>query len=135
MDDTAAAEHALTTEPQYIDAPLTAAAAFLVVNINDGDDAMDQARSVVASIEDLLKDIKIQVNSGIFTANVGISHHAWEALTRKPLRRNSSLSRRSRAPGTRRSPPRAISFTTSAPIRSISSWNSRRSYWRHSGMP
>ncbi|MER8018176.1 Dyp-type peroxidase [Streptomyces griseoluteus] len=85
MDYSAVAKHDLKTEPQYIDAPLTAAAAFLVLTINSGDEAMDKARSVVASIEDLIKDIKIQVNTGIFTCNLGISHHAWEPLTRKPL--------------------------------------------------
>ncbi|MER8033163.1 Dyp-type peroxidase [Streptomyces bauhiniae] len=85
MDYSAVAKHNLKTEPQYIDAPMTAAAAFLVLTINDGDEAMDKARSVVASIEDLLKDIKIQVNTGIFTANLGISHHAWGPLTGKPL--------------------------------------------------
>ncbi|MBJ7905613.1 Dyp-type peroxidase [Streptomyces sp. NPDC003656] len=82
----AAAKHALDTEPQYIDAPLTAAAAFLVLTVNSGEQAMDKARSVVASTDDLVKDIQIQqVNSSVFTCNVGISHHVWEPLTGKPL--------------------------------------------------
>ncbi|MEU6577344.1 Dyp-type peroxidase [Streptomyces sp. NPDC046805] len=89
MDQTAselaAEKQAIDTEPQYIDAPLTAAATFLVLVINDGEEAMATARSVVASTDDLIKDITIRVNGGPFTCNVGISHHAWEPLTGKPL--------------------------------------------------
>lgn len=91
MDPSAAQDtpgkHAVDTEPQYIDAPLTSAAAFLVLNINPGEKAMSTARSVVASWDDLVKDILVQVNKGTFTCNVGISHHAWAPLTGKPLPR------------------------------------------------
>jgi putative iron-dependent peroxidase len=73
------------TEPQYIDAPLSVSAAFLVLVINDGDQAMDTARSVVASTGDLIKDVSIRANRGLFTCNVGISHRVWQPLTGKPL--------------------------------------------------
>ena len=76
---------AITTEPQYIDAPLSAAAAFLVLVVADGDEAAATARSVVASTDDLIKDITIRANGATFTCNVGISHHGWPRLTGKPL--------------------------------------------------
>ena len=81
----AAEKHAIDTEPQYIDAPLSASAAFLVLVINDGDQATATARSVVASTDDLIKDVRIRANGGLFTCNVGISYHAWTPLTGKPL--------------------------------------------------
>jgi putative iron-dependent peroxidase len=73
------------TEPQYIDAPLSSSAAFLVLVINEGDQATATARAVVASTDDLIKDVRIRGKRGLFTCNVGISHHAWAPLTGKPL--------------------------------------------------
>ncbi|MEU6406733.1 Dyp-type peroxidase [Streptomyces sp. NPDC046985] len=81
----AAEQRAADTEPQYIDAPLTMAAAFLVLVIGGGEEAMSTARSVVASTGDLIKDLLVRDGSGTFTCNVGISHHAWAPLTGKPL--------------------------------------------------
>ncbi|MGY4719534.1 Dyp-type peroxidase [Naumannella huperziae] len=78
-------QHAIDTEPQYVDAPMTAAAAFLVLTINDGEEAAAKARSVVASTGDLIKDVNIRAADHIFTCNVGISHDAWGRLTDKPL--------------------------------------------------
>jgi putative iron-dependent peroxidase len=81
------AVHATDDEPQYIDAPLSSSAAFLVLVINDGEQAMATARSVVGSTGDLIKDVRIRANQGLFTCNVGISHNAWQPLTDKPLPR------------------------------------------------
>ncbi|WP_281663093.1 Dyp-type peroxidase [Paraburkholderia fungorum] len=79
-----AAQHALDTEPQYIDAPLSAAAAFLVLVVKDDAASIATARSVVASIDDLVKNVRIRANQAVFTCNVGISHRAWGPLTGKP---------------------------------------------------
>ncbi|MFP5022460.1 Dyp-type peroxidase [Pseudonocardia phyllosphaerae] len=67
-------------EPQDVDGPLTAAAAFLVLTINDGDAAMDTARSVVASTGDLIKNVRIRADGRPFSCNVGIGHRVWEQL-------------------------------------------------------
>ncbi len=82
MDDSA---QAIDTEPQDIDAPLSAAAAFLVLIVNDGDGALATARSVVASTSDLIKDVRIRAGGGLFSCNVGISAQVWPGLTGKPL--------------------------------------------------
>ncbi len=79
-----AAQHALDTEPQSIDAPLSAAAAFLVLVVKDDDASIATARSVVGSTDDLVKDVRIRADGGVFTCNVGISHRAWGPLTGKP---------------------------------------------------
>ena len=79
-----AAQHALDTEPQYIDAPMSAAAAFLVLVVKDDDASIATARSVVASTDDLVKDVRIRADRGVFTCNVGISHRVWGPLTGKP---------------------------------------------------
>ncbi|NML97737.1 Dyp-type peroxidase [Paraburkholderia sp. RP-4-7] len=79
-----AAQHALDTEPQYIDAPMSAAAAFLVLVVKDDDVSIATARSVVASTDDLVKDVRIRADRGVFTCNVGISHRVWGPLTGKP---------------------------------------------------
>ncbi|WP_265445732.1 Dyp-type peroxidase [Flexivirga meconopsidis] len=71
----------IDSQPQYIDNPLTRAAAFLVLTINDGDEAMAKARSVVASTGDLIKDVRIRSLKNIFTANVGIADRVWDGLT------------------------------------------------------
>ncbi|MGX1800108.1 hypothetical protein ACWIGN_30435, partial [Streptomyces albidoflavus] len=41
----------IAAEPQHIDAPLSAAAAFLVLVVKDGEEAAATARSVVASTD------------------------------------------------------------------------------------
>jgi porphyrinogen peroxidase len=82
-----AAQHALDAQPQYIDAPMSAAAAFLVLVVKDDDASIATARSVVASTDDLLKDVRIRAARGPFTCNVGISHRVWGPLTGKPAPR------------------------------------------------
>ncbi|SAK57652.1 Dyp-type peroxidase family protein [Caballeronia ptereochthonis] len=64
---------------------MSAAAAFLVLVVKDDDESIASARSVVGGIDDLVKDLRIRANSGLFTCNVGISHRIWESLTGKPL--------------------------------------------------
>ncbi|AMM18342.1 peroxidase [Burkholderia sp. PAMC 28687] len=79
-----AARRALDTEPQSIDAPLSTAAAFLILVIKDDDASIATARSVVGSTDDLVKDVRIRTEGGVFTCNVGISHRVWGPLTGKP---------------------------------------------------
>jgi porphyrinogen peroxidase len=68
-----AAQRALDTEPQSIDAPMSAAAAFLVLVVKDDDASIATARSVVSSTDDLVKDVRIRADGGVFTCNVGIA--------------------------------------------------------------
>jgi putative iron-dependent peroxidase len=82
---TVAAKLAIGSEPQYVDAPMTSSAAFLVLVVRDGEDALSTARSVVAGTDDLVKDVRVRANGRLFTCNVGISHRIWPALTSKPL--------------------------------------------------
>ena len=79
-----ATQRALDTEPQSIDAPLSTAAAFLILVIMDDDSSIATARSVVGSTDDLVKDVRIRTEGGVFTCNVGISHRVWGPLTGKP---------------------------------------------------
>lgn len=79
-----AARQALATEPQYIDGVLTTAAAFLTLTVKDDDASIATARSVVASTGDLIKNVRIRDDRGVFTCNVGISHRIWGPLTGKP---------------------------------------------------
>lgn len=74
----------VATEPQYIDNPLTRAAAFLVLTVDDGDDARNTARTVLAGTEDLIKDVRIRDLKDTFTVNVGIGARVWDDLTGKP---------------------------------------------------
>ncbi|WP_322102956.1 Dyp-type peroxidase [Paraburkholderia sp. J41] len=71
---------------QSIDAPLSSAAAFLVLNVKEDERALSQVRSVIAhNTDDLVKGIRLRSNTGLFTCNVGISHRIWTPLTRKPM--------------------------------------------------
>lgn len=79
------AQRARDTEPQSIDAPITATAAFLVLAAKDDSASMAIVQAVLASTDDLVKDVRIRAHGGLFTCNVGISHRAWGPLTAKPL--------------------------------------------------
>jgi porphyrinogen peroxidase len=71
------------TEPQAIDAPLSAAAAFLILVVKDDEASLAAVRAVLGQTEDLVKDIRVRTDSGLFTCNVGIAHRAWGPLTRQ----------------------------------------------------
>jgi len=80
-----AVQQTLDTEPQYIDAPLSVAAAFLVLTVKDDASSLARVRAVLGSTDDLIKNITVRDISGTFTCNVGIGHRAWAPLTRSPL--------------------------------------------------
>lgn len=79
-----AVQQTLDTEPQYIDAPLSIAAAFLVLTVRDDEASLSKVRSVLGSTDDLIKNITIRDISRTFTCNVGIAHRVWASLTGKP---------------------------------------------------
>ncbi|TMN24309.1 Dyp-type peroxidase [Pseudoxanthomonas sp. X-1] len=68
-------------EPQAIDAPLSIAATFLVLNVKDTPQAQASVRSTLGATGDLVKTITSRDLSRGFTCNVGIGSRVWEALT------------------------------------------------------
>nr|WP_250456232.1 Dyp-type peroxidase [Caballeronia sp. ATUFL_M2_KS44] len=68
-----------------MDAPLSTAAAFLILNVNDDNASIEQARSVLShNTDDLVKGVRLRSNTGLFTCNVGLSHRIWDRMTNKP---------------------------------------------------
>lgn len=80
-----AQQQAIDTEPQYIEANLTTHAVFLVLVVKDDDVSIATARDVVASTDDLIKDVRVRSAENLFICNVGISHRIWGPLTGRPL--------------------------------------------------
>lgn len=72
--------HGPAPEPQDVTAPLTAAAAFLVLRVGDDADATATARSVLASTSDLVKNVRIRADGAPFSCNVGIADRVWGRL-------------------------------------------------------
>lgn len=68
-------------EPQAIDAPLSIAATFLVLNVKDTPQAHATVRATLGATGDLIKTITSRDLSRGFTCNVGIGSRVWEALT------------------------------------------------------
>jgi len=75
---------AVDAEPQAIDAPLSVAAAFLVLGVRDDAASIATVRAVLGSTDDLIKNVAVRDISNTFTVNVGIGHRAWSALTGQP---------------------------------------------------
>jgi putative iron-dependent peroxidase len=69
-------------EPQSIDAPLSRAAVFLVVTIDDGHES--QVREVIADIGALVRTVGFRDLEGRLACNVGIGSDAWERLDLGP---------------------------------------------------
>ena len=69
-------------EPQQVDAPLTQHATFLVVTVNENADATRTARSALASVTDVIKNVAIRDRDSLLTCIVGIGSDAWGKLTR-----------------------------------------------------
>lgn len=82
-NDTTMGERA-NIQPQRVDAPLTQFATFLVLSVNDSPDAIKTARSTIAGIEDLTKNITIRDLNSLFTCTVGIGSNIWDKLTGLP---------------------------------------------------
>lgn len=75
-----ASHHGPAPEPQDVTAPLTAAAAFLVLRVGGGDAATATARSVLAATSDLVENVRIRSDGTPFSCNVGIADRVWERL-------------------------------------------------------
>lgn len=69
------------TAPQDIDAPLSIAAAFLVLAIKDDATSLATARSVLGGIDDLIKNVTVRDVTGTFSCIVGVGHRVWHSLT------------------------------------------------------
>ncbi|KAJ4504773.1 hypothetical protein HRR78_002486 [Exophiala dermatitidis] len=70
-------------EPQRVDAPLTQSATFLVLTINDKNDAaaISTVRSTLAGLDDLSKNVAIRDLQASFACTVGIGSEAWDQVT------------------------------------------------------
>ncbi|UFS60790.1 Dyp-type peroxidase [Subtercola endophyticus] len=73
-------------EPQSVNAPLSTAAIFLVVTINEGDEAAATARDVISDIGGLVRAVGFRDLGGHLSCNVGIGASAWSRFgqTSKP---------------------------------------------------
>ena len=80
-----AVDQSIDTEPQQVTAPLSIAAAFLVLTVKDDDASRATVKSVLGSTDDLIKNVIIRDVSGTFTCNVGIGQRIWGQVTGKPL--------------------------------------------------
>jgi putative iron-dependent peroxidase len=70
-------------EPQSVNAPLSTAAVFLVVTINDGAEAAATARAVIADIGGLIRTVGFRDLAGHLSCNVGIGAAAWQRFEQK----------------------------------------------------
>lgn len=68
--------------PQSVDAPLTGAAIFLVITLDDVH--IDAARDVVGGIEDLVKTVGFRGLDAHLSCTVGIGARVWAELTGHP---------------------------------------------------
>ncbi|MEF2976568.1 Dyp-type peroxidase [Subtercola sp. YIM 133946] len=64
-------------EPQSVNAPLSRAAIFLVVTINDEAGAVDTVRDVISDIGGLVRTVGFRDLAGHLSCNVGIGAAAW----------------------------------------------------------
>lgn len=67
-------------EPQPIDAPLSIAASFLVLTIERDAASLSTVRTVLGSLDDLIKNVLVRDVTGTFTCNVGIGANVWGPL-------------------------------------------------------
>src|SRR6478735_7103213 len=80
----ASMSHRILIEPQRVDAPLTSSATFLVLTINDGDEATSMVKSTLASVADLTKNVAIRDSSASFAVTAGIGSRVWDRITDVP---------------------------------------------------
>lgn len=79
------APHRVPIDAQSVDAPLTSAATFLVLSLNKSSaDNISTARSAVASVADLIKNIAVRDLDAQFACTVGIGSNVWDEITQKP---------------------------------------------------
>ncbi|KAJ9638491.1 hypothetical protein H2204_004261 [Knufia peltigerae] len=78
-------------EPQSVDAPLTASATFLVLTIKPDADSIKTVRSVLSSVDDLVKNVAFRDLQALFACTVGIGSDAWDTLTQGGVPRPPEL--------------------------------------------
>jgi putative iron-dependent peroxidase len=71
-------------ESQRVDAPLTQAATFLVLGVNDTLGAEKKVRKTISILDDLSKNVAIRDLSASFACTVGIGSSAWDRVTGLP---------------------------------------------------
>ncbi|KAJ5888639.1 Dyp-type peroxidase [Penicillium taxi] len=69
---------------QRVDAPLTQSATFLVVKVTTTSDSIKTVRSVLASLDDLAKNVSIRDLNAQLNCTVGIGSDVWDILTGLP---------------------------------------------------
>jgi putative iron-dependent peroxidase len=67
-------------ESQRVDAPLTQSATFLVLTVTEQPAAIKTARSALASVDDLSKNVSIRDLDASFACTVGIGSDIWDRL-------------------------------------------------------
>jgi len=67
-------------DAQSIEAPLSRAAIFLVVEIADGDDAIDSVRAVLDGLDDLIKTVGFRDLGGKLSCIAAIGSALWDRL-------------------------------------------------------
>ena len=71
-------------EPQRVDAPLTSAATFLVLSVNDNDDDINTVRSALAGVSGLIKNVAFRDLNASFACTVGIGSNIWDRVVKLP---------------------------------------------------
>jgi porphyrinogen peroxidase len=69
-------------EPQAVLSPLTGAAIFLVVVVNQGQDSADTVRELCGDLASLIRAVGFRGTEDYLTCVAGISASAWDRLTR-----------------------------------------------------
>ena len=67
-------------DAQSIEAPLSRAAIFLVVEVVGGNDAIDSVRAVFGELDDLIKTVSIRDLSGRLSCILGVGSALWSRL-------------------------------------------------------
>ncbi len=68
-------------DAQRVDAPLSRFAVFLVVTVEDGDEALQRVRDVVPAVDDLLKTVGFRDLGADLSCVVGIGARLWDRLS------------------------------------------------------
>lgn len=71
-------------EPQSVDAPLTGSAVFLVLTVDDTDDAHATARAALGSVSDVQKNVAFRDLGASLACTVAIGSRIWDAVTGLP---------------------------------------------------
>jgi len=71
-------------EPQAVLSPLTGAAIFLVVVVNEGQDSADTVRGLCGDLAGLIRAVGFRGTEDYLTCVAGISANAWDRLTGLP---------------------------------------------------